>query len=48
MSAVLRKRFSKRDELLQTQILTLIIPVATLILTLAALLGLFGHFFPAR
>jgi len=48
MSAVFRKRFSRREELLHHQILTMLIPATTLILTLAVLLGLFGGFFPAR
>ena len=48
MSAVLRKRFSRREDVFYQQILTFLIPATTLILTLAALLGLFGGFFPAR
>jgi hypothetical protein len=44
MSTVLRKRVPRLEDLLPHTIVT----ATTLIITLAALLGIFGHFFPAR
>jgi len=47
MSAVLRKRIPRREEAFHNPFLAAILPATFLILTLAVLLAVAGHFFPA-
>lgn len=47
MSAALRNRIHRREEMLTCQISTTVLPATLLILTLAILIVVLGHFFPA-